>query len=139
MKKRTSYYRILAVLFCIAALSIGMYTPYEGVDSFFVLSDSLHTLPDASSGFQNLDAAEEIIGEIAEEDTAGFSAGSSVTSSYRVLPLTFSLSTAVLPFIPLLIWVVLKVLLQNEFCVRMYTILYIHNSDGGKGFMKDFI
>lgn len=133
MKQRTSYCRNFAVLLCIAALWVGMYTPYEGVDSFFVFSDSIYTLPNAFPGFQNLDVAENIIGEISEEDTAGFSAGSSVTSSYWIFPLTFSLSTAVLPLIPLLFWVVLKILLQSEFCVRMYTILYIHNSDGGKG------
>ena len=132
MKQRTISFRLLSLLFCIAVFSIGMYAPNTGVDSFFSYPDSPHTMSVISSNVQGMDATNEMFGDITDEITSSLSSGTRNVFLYRVLPLIASFSAAVQPFIPLLIWIVFIVLLQNEFVDRMYLILFIHNSDGKK-------
>ncbi len=133
MKKTTAIGRILAVLFCIAVMTTGMYAPNTGADSLFSYSDTSSNLSKASKCTNGMDATDEIFGSVTGETTANILSGTRDTFSFRILPLIFSFSTAVLPFIPLLIWIVFNVLLLNEFVNRMYLILFIHNSDGKKG------
>ena len=132
MKQRTISCRILSLLFCITVLSIGMYAPNTGVDSFFSYPNSPHTTSTISNSIQRMDATNEMVGDITDEITSSILSGARNASLYRILPLIASFSTAVQPFIPLLIWIVFIVLLQNEFVDRMYLILFIHNSDGKK-------
>ena len=131
MKKRTISCRMLALLFCISILSIGMYTPNTGVDSRFSYSDSSHSMSTTFSSIQKTDAL-NAIGDITDEIVSSISSRARTTFSYRLLPLITSFSTALQPFIPPLIGIVFIVLLQNEFVDRMYLILFIHNSDGKK-------
>ena len=132
MKQRTISCRMLALLFCIAILSIGMYTPNTGVDSFFSYPNSPHTISTISSNVQRMDATSEMSADITDEVKSNITSETRDTFSYRVLPLISFFSTAIQPFIPLLIWIVFIVLMRNEFVDRMYLILFIHNSDGKK-------
>lgn len=132
MKQRTISCRILSFLFCIAIMTIGMYAPNTGVDSFFSYPDSPNTMSSPSIHLQKNDAASEMFGGLTDEITSSISFRARNIFSYRFLPLIASSSTAIQPLLPLLLWIIFIVLLQNEFIDRMYLILFIHNSDGKK-------
>ncbi len=133
MRQRTGACRILAFLLMTAIISIGMYLPNTGVDSFSSNSESSDTLANKSNRLSSVDAAPVIFGDRAQVSSANISSGTKDVVSSRNFPFTLFLSSAIQPLFPLFIWSTFYVLLRTGFVDRLYLILFMHRSDGKKG------
>jgi len=132
MERIKAIRRIWLILFSIAVMLTGMYIPNGVIDSCFSYPNSIHTMSAVSGYDKKMDAIDEKSGIVSNEIRTKLSSG------IRNILLTRNnskdlFSSAVLPFIPLILWAIINVLLRNEFIDRLYLILFIHNSDGKKG------
>ncbi len=126
--------RIMAYLFCFALLSsefnifnidIGRKLPHP----------VKKTVSEKGASHKGVKGIIEYIGF--DEEASGEMMSLSIgRASFGVMPMKYLIMRAELLFIPLILWAVITVLLQDGYIGKMFLIRFIHDSDGEKGSLR---
>lgn len=111
-KRIYAVHRIMACIFCTALLSSGL-----NIISMYLNREQ----PQPSNAQESEEADAELL------------AGAAARAAIGVLPLKYLYGKTVLLFVPLILWTLLTILLQDGYIGRIFLIKFIHNSDGEKG------
>lgn len=122
---------IFVFLFCAALLIIELNYPGIEPDTGTSRTSFAGEATKTFSHNKKADALAEVSGSIAD-GIANTSYMSTNTVFYRVLPLKHIFLKTVLLYIPLILWTLITLLLQDRYLNRRYLISFIHNSDGEK-------
>jgi len=139
MKRMKVERRILVFLFCVVVILTGMYAPKTGIDSSFSYPVKAHSISTTSNYNKGLDAKNENFRTVADDVNAEISSGAKGILAINATYFKYLFSTAVLPLILAIAWLLFIMLMQSEFINKMYQILFIHNSDGKKGDRQAFV
>ncbi|MFR3728907.1 hypothetical protein [Lacrimispora sp.] len=125
-------HRILAYLFCFALLAseFNIFT----IDVGRKLSHpTKKAVWERGAGQKGVKGIAEFPGSFDEEANGEMISNSNGRFSFGVLPIKYLIIRTDLLFIPLILWTVITVLLQESYISRMFLIRFIHDSDGEKG------
>lgn len=132
MKRMTKDRGILALILCITVIFSGMYASKMDIDSYFSCPYMEYTMSSSYSRFNKTDAASQMFEKETDEITAESLSGANGKLSEKINSFKYLFSTAVQPYIPIITWSILMILMQKIFVDKMYLILFIHNKDGKK-------
>lgn len=124
--------RILAYLFCFALLSseFNIFTVDVGRK---LPHPTKKAVSEPGSGQKGAKGIAEFPGSFDEEANGEMISNSNGRFSFGVLPMKYLIIRTDLLFVPLILWAVITVLLQEGYISRMFLIRFIHDSDGEKG------
>ncbi|MFT4005026.1 MAG: hypothetical protein QM683_05065 [Lacrimispora sp.] len=128
VKRIKTVRRTLAVLFCTAFL-------LSGLNIFCVDLSRGPSQPQKAAKAKSIG---EIPGMLGEEAGGELLTVAAAGASFGVSSLKYLFVRTDLFLVPLILWAVLTVLLQEGYTGRIFLIRFIHNSDGKKERMADF-
>lgn len=123
---------LFAYLFCLVLL-------FSELNSFNQDFYRKQALPSGENGKEDVSNkkravfTKDFIGIAGEENSGETISPSSARINFGTLPVKYLISGIVLLFIPLVLWAVIAVLLQDSYIGRLFLIRFIHDSDGAKG------
>jgi hypothetical protein len=128
VKRIKTVRRTLAVLFCTALL-------LSGLNIFCVDLSRGSSQPQKAAKAKSIG---EIPGMLGEEAGGELLTVAAAGASFGVSSLRYLFVRTDHLLVPLILWAVLTVLLQEGYTGRIFLIRFIHNSDGKKERMADF-